>query len=234
MDFNEAKRIMELNKRFYDLLADDFSQTRANALEEFASLASYFKDGDSVLDLGCGNGRFYELVCQPDKNIKYFGVDNSNRLILLAKQKYPQGQFILSDGLALSFSENFFDKILCAAVLHHLPGDDLRREFLRQAHRVLKQGGLLVLTTAFAAWGSRRWVPLLKYSWLKIMGRSRLDWGDYYEPWGSGGNKGLRYFHNFSVKEIRGLLEDVGFSVESLSFLTRKSGEKNIVAVARK
>lgn len=231
MDFNEAKKIMELNKRFYDLLADDFAQTRANVWEEFKSLSEYWEEGDSVLDLGCGNGRFYDLVCQPGKNIKYFGVDNSSRLILLAKQKYPLGQFIVSDGLALPFGENFFDKVLCIAVLHHLPGYDLRREFLRQAHRVLKEGGLLVLTTAFTSWDSRRWLPLLKYSWLKVSGRSRLDWGDFYEPWG---DKGVRYFHNFSVKELRGLLENVGFAVESLSFLTRKSGEKNIVVVARK
>ncbi len=234
MDFNEAKKIMDLNKRFYDLLADDFSATRVNVWEEFKSLSEYWQDGDSVLDLGCGNGRFYDLVCQPGKQIKYFGVDNSSRLIELARQKYPQGQFVLNDGLELPFGENFFNKILCIAVLRHLPGYDLRREFLRQAYRVLKPGGLLILTTAFASWGSRRWVPLLKYSWLKIIGKSKVDWGDFYEPWGSGSNKGLRYYHNFSAKEIRSLLEDVGFAVESLAFLTRKSGERNIIVVARK
>lgn len=234
MDFNEAKKIMELNARFYDLLADDFARSRASAQEEFAALGGYFKDGDSVLDLGCGNGRFYELICPPGKEIKYFGLDNSSRLIEMAKQKYPQGQFILGDGLALPFGENFFDKVLCAAALHHLPGYDLRREFLRQAYRVLKEGGWLVLTTAATSWSSRRWWPFLKYAWLKILGKSKLDWGDFYEPWGSGENKGLRYYHDFSPKEIKSLLEDVGFVIESLSFLTRKSGEKNMVVVARK
>ncbi|OGZ39743.1 MAG: hypothetical protein A3B04_01740 [Candidatus Portnoybacteria bacterium RIFCSPLOWO2_02_FULL_39_11] len=231
MDINEAKKIMELNKHFYNLLAEDFSRTRANIWEEFKSLGEYWQDRDQVLDLGCGNGRFYDLVCRPGKNIKYFGVDNSERLIAMAKQNYPQGQFILNDGLELPFGDEFFDKVLCIAVLHHLPGYDLRREFLRQARRVLKKDGLLVLTTWFAAPGKRRWRNLLKYSWLKIIGRSKLDWGDFYEPWG---NKGVRYFHNFSAKEMRNLLEDVGFKIESIGFLTRKSGEKNLVVVARK
>jgi len=231
MDLTEAKKIMELNKRFYDLLADDFAQSRANVWEDFKSLGEYFREGDQVLDLGCGNGRFFDLVCGQGKTARYFGVDNSARLIELAKQKYPQGQFLVNDGLELPFGDNFFDKVLCIAVLHHLPGYDLRREFLRQAQRVLKKDGVLVLTTAFLSLGSRRWLPILKYSWLKIIGRSRLDWGDFYEPWS---DKGVRYYHNFSAKEMRELLEDVGFKIENIGFLTRKSGEKNIVVVARK
>lgn len=231
MDLNEAKKIMELNKRFYDLLADDFAQSRANVWEEFKSLGEYWQDGDQVLDLGCGNGRFYDLVCQPGKNIKYFGVDNSAKLVEMARQKYPQGQFIVNDGLGLPFGENFFDKVLCVAVLHHLPGYELRREFLRQAQRVLKKDGVLVLTTWSARSSGQRRKFLLKYSWLKIIGRSNLDWGDFYEPWT---DKGVRYFHNFTAKELRALLEDVGFKIENIGFLTRKSGEKNIVVIARK
>src|SRR3989344_8442474 len=244
MDFTEAKKIMELNKRFYDLLAEDFAQTRANIWEEFRSLSEYWQDGDSVLDLGCGNGRFYDLVCQPGKNIKYFGVDKSERLIAIAKQRYPLAQFVLNDGLDLPFGDNFFDKVLCVSVLHHLPGYDLRREFLRQALRVLKRGGILVLTTWHAAMGKERWRSFLKYTWLKIISKSNLDWGDFYEGWGdkarppslrSGvSGRGVRYFHNFTAKELRRLLEDVGFRIESIGFLTRKSGEKNLVVVAKK
>jgi len=115
--------------------------------------------------------------------------------------------------------------------LHHLPGYDLRREFLRQAHRVLKKGGLLVLTTWSSRSSRQRWKFLIKYSWLKIIGRSNLDWGDFYEPWA---DKGVRYFHNFSTKELRVLLEDAGFKIENIGFLTRKSGERNIVVIARK
>src|SRR3989338_3354772 len=115
MDINEAKKIMELNKHFYNLLAEDFSRTRANIWEEFKSLGEYWQDRDQVLELGCGNGRFYDLVCRPGKNIKYFGVDNSERLIAMAKQNYPQGQFILNDGLELPFGDEFFDDLVCRA-----------------------------------------------------------------------------------------------------------------------
>lgn len=219
---------MEINKKFYDLLADDFARTHASATEEFSVLSGYWQDGDRVLDLGCGNGRFYDLICQPGREIKYFGVDNSDQLIALAKKQYPLGQFILGDGLTLPFGDNFFDKVLCVAVLHHLPGYDMRREFLRQALRVIKKGGELILVVSSR---ERNWGQMIKYFWLKLIGKSRLDWGDFYEPWGE---QGVRYFHVFSRKELKKLLEDSGWQVESLGILTRKNGKRNIIVVAKK
>ncbi len=239
---------MEENRRVYDLLAEDFSRTRSAVWEEFKSLGKYFQDGDKVLDLGCGNGRFLELFQSEGpptpptggfgrgegKKIQYFGADNSPKLLEIARQRYPQARFALTDGLNLPFEENFFDKILCIAVLHHLPGYELRRKFLRQAHRVLKPGGSLILTT-WRLWPNLRiWSHMklfLKYTFLKLAGRSNLDWGDIYEPWGK---KGRRYFHNINSRELGRLLEDAGFKIESQGFLSRKSGEKNLLAIAKK
>lgn len=226
---------MEENRLVYDSLAEDFSRTRSAIWEEFKSLRDYFQDGEKVLDLGCGNGRFFELFQdEAEKKVQYFGVDNSPKLLELAKQRYPQAQFILTDGLNLPFTENFFDKILCIAVLHHLPGYELRRQFLRQVHRVLRPGGLLILTTWHLWPNLRIWRHtklFLKYTFLKLVGRSALDWGDMYESWGK---KGQRYFHSISRGELRGLLEEVGFRVENMGFLVRKSGEKSLVAIAKK
>lgn len=234
MDYNEALRIMKLNQRIYDSLAEDFAQNRPKIAHEFTWLADYFKDGDKVLDLGCGNGRFFELLTSnPGKKISYFGADSSEKLIGMARKNFLQGQFVATDGLQLPFAEDFFDGILCISVLHHLPSYELRREFLRQAFRVLKKEGMMVL----AAWHlkSRRyyWKLLIKYFWLKISGKSKLEWGDVFEPWGEGVS-GVRFIHSFSQKELKSLFEEVGFKVESVGLLTRKSGKKNWVVIARK
>ncbi|KKS91957.1 MAG: hypothetical protein UV67_C0014G0018, partial [Parcubacteria group bacterium GW2011_GWC1_43_12] len=162
-----------------------------------------------------------------------FGADSSEKLIGMARNNFPQGQFVATNGLQLPFGENFFDGILCISVLHHLPSYELRREFLREAFRVIKKDGVMVLT----AWHlkSRRyyWNLSIKYFWLKIIGKSKLEWGDILEPWGDG-VEGVRFIHNFSRKELKSLFEEVGFKVESAGLLTRKSGKKNWVVVARK
>mgnify|MGYP001609320423 FL=1 len=164
MDLNEAIKIMKLNQQFYDLLAGEFSSTRAALWEEFGFLGDYFQSGEKVLDLGCGSGQFFEMLTRGGKNIQYFGVDNSAKLIGLAKGKYPQGQFVLTDGLKIPFADNFFDKALCFSVFHHLPSFELRREFLREIFRVLKPEGRLILTVWFLKSRWKYWGLFLKYS----------------------------------------------------------------------
>ena len=226
MDFNEAKRIMELNRRFYDLLADDFSRRE----DDFKSLAGYFQDDDKVLDLGCGNGRFYNLINHPGRTGQYFGIDNSSRLIAAAKERYPPGQFVVTDGLSLPFTADFFDKVFCPTVFYHLPGYEMRREFLREVWRVLKPGGFLILCVRVSPY-KKYWRLLLKYAWLKISGRSKLDWGDVYEPWGG---QGVRYFHHFSRRELRNILEEVDFKIESFNLLVGQNDYSNLIVAAKK
>lgn len=222
---------MEINRQFYDSMAEEFSQTRSTIWEEFKSLGEYFQDGGRVLDLGCGNGRFCDLLIGQNEEIKYFGVDNSENLLKIARQRYPQWQFVLNNGITLPFTENFFHKILCIAVLHHLPSRELRREFLREAYRVLEPGGLIVITTWHLWQNQMHWPVLLRYAWLKLTGRSKLDWGDFYKPWGE---KGIRFFHNFTSNQLQAHLKEAGFKIENIGILTRRSGEKNLVAIAKK
>jgi len=70
----------------YNFLADEFNNTRQYPWAEFTILNKYVKDGDSVLDLGCGNGRLFEVL--KSKKIKYTGVDNCSTLITKAQEKF--------------------------------------------------------------------------------------------------------------------------------------------------
>jgi len=74
---------------------------------------------------------------------------------------------------------------------------------LKEARRVLKAEGLLVLTV----WKFpqlKECCLRFKYTILKLIGKSKLDWGDILEPWGK---KIKRYYHCFSKKRI-GKLSD--------------------------
>ncbi len=235
MDINYAKYLLERTRQDYNLIAEDFSRTRSYLPQDFKLLAEYIKDGDKVLDLGCGNGRLIELF--QNKNVDYSGTDNSEKLIEIAKKKYPHGNFIVSSALSLPFPDNFFDKIYTLATFHHIPSRELRLQFLKEAKRVLRPGGLLILTVWNLWQRKTAWELLSKYTFQKLIGKSKLDFKDIFYPWkGSSGKRLIqRYFHLFTQNELKEITREAGFNVKKNGIL-RTSGRKesNICLIAEK
>ncbi len=229
MDKNYAQQILKQNRESYNKIAEEFSRTRFAIWKDLEPLLQYSTRGDKVLDLGCGNGRLFEAL--KDRGVEYLGADDSEELIKIARQKYPEANFQIADGLNLPFEENSLDKIYCIAVFHHIPSKGLRQQFLKEAKRVLKPEGLLILTV----WKLGQWKSLklvLKYSFLKIIGKNKMDFGDMLVPWGKAHE---RYVHNFSEKGLKKLLQQAGFQIEKIGTLWRpKKKNANIFAVTKK
>ena len=126
MDKVTQQNLLALVRRNYEAIAVDFDNTRKKHLwPELIKLAGLVKDGDKVLDVGCGNGQLIEAF--KEKKIDYLGVDSSERLIAAAKRNQKLGiknqEFLMGNILELDkISEKDFDYVFCIAVLHHLPG----------------------------------------------------------------------------------------------------------------
>ena len=59
-----------------------------------------------VLEVGCGTGRIYErLVPRLIPNERYTGVDVSERMLEIARGKFPEARFLAGDGYALDFGD---------------------------------------------------------------------------------------------------------------------------------
>lgn len=222
MDIEYAKKILEEIRNNYNLISEDFSRTRNKFWREMNFISDYSKDGDKILDLGCGNGRLSEIF--QGKNIDYWGIDFSNELIEIAKKRYPQLRFQAADALNLPFPDDFFDKVFSIAVLHHIPSRELRIQFLKEIKRVLGPRGVAVISVW--RFSLARKIKLLFKSCLL---HRNLDWGDVFVPW-----KGelLRYVHMFSEKELAVLSKEAGFKIVRLDSIKReKGGEGNLLIV---
>ena len=200
MDKKYAQYLLKKTTANYNLIAKDYTRTRPFFLEDVKSLGKYVQAGEKVLDSGCANGRLFDVL--KIKDIEYFGVDISKNLIEIAKKKYPEAKFQVADVLSLPFSNNYFDKIYSISVIHNIPSKEFQLQYLKEARRILKPKGLLIMRVS-DFWRKRAFPRLLfKYTLFKLIGKSKLDFKDVYVPWKDFKKRTLaqRYFHCFTKK----------------------------------
>lgn len=96
-----------------------------------------------VLEVGCGEGRGVSALLE--QATSFTAVDKITAVIDKLKVKFPSGRFISMnipplDGLP----DNAYDSVVSFQVIEHIQDDML---FLKEIHRVLKPGGVALLTT---------------------------------------------------------------------------------------
>jgi ubiquinone/menaquinone biosynthesis C-methylase UbiE len=105
-------------------------------------VAEDYVKGD-VLEVGCGEGRGVALLMQHAST--FTAVDKIKPVIDELQQKFPTGKFMSMNIPPLSgLSDNTYDSIVSFQVIEHIQDDFL---FLKEIHRVLKPGGVALLTT---------------------------------------------------------------------------------------
>jgi microcystin synthetase protein McyJ len=121
----------------------------AEALTELVATAAGLGPGDRVLDVGAGYGAgavVYAQRCRPQSIV---GIDITEIRIEEGRKyvaKHGLSEIIelrLGSATAMEFADASFDKLVSVECAFHF---DTRRDFLREAARVLKPGGTLALT----------------------------------------------------------------------------------------
>ncbi len=138
-----SKRIQEKVKKDYNEIAKEFSDTRTHAWKEFESFTPYLKEKQSILDLGCGNGRLLSYL-QKHGDFKYIGVDQSAGLLKHAKKNHPKAKFIEAD-ISKKLDLKPVDLIFAIASFHHIPPAD-QVKTLKNWKKLLKKDGALIMT----------------------------------------------------------------------------------------
>ncbi|EFB90480.1 methyltransferase domain protein [Pyramidobacter piscolens W5455] len=131
-----------------------------------ADALAYFREirYESLLDVGCGTGFLLDGLARQRRAV-YKGLDISEGMIEIARgKKIPGAEFVLGSANKLPWADGTFDVVTCIQSFHHYPYAD---EAMREAHRVLKPGGLYLLSDTgvggLGAWFDNHIVfPLLR------------------------------------------------------------------------
>ncbi len=105
-----------------------------------------FSTGDAILDLGCAVGATVGYLNE-FHNIKAVGMDKSEKLITIAKEKYGFAEFLRGKGEHIPFEDEKFNGVFAECTLSLM--DDLDKT-LKEVFRVLKNNGWVVISDVYA------------------------------------------------------------------------------------
>ena len=104
-----------------------------------------YQPGNSILDAGCGGGRNLHWFLQNDFHI--YGIDANEVAIEHLKKQFPElaKSFRVASLEHTPFSDDYFDHIICSAVLHFAENTGHFNSMFTEMVRILKPGGTLFI-----------------------------------------------------------------------------------------
>jgi SAM-dependent methyltransferase len=141
-----------------------------------------------VVDAGCGTGRHLRELLS--RSARVIGLDHSGEMLAIARERVPpedrdRVELLEADLRSLPLDDASADRVLCFETLQHVPTAEFRLEAVRELFRVLKPGGVFVISA---------------YRWLGHIRRTKDGFFD----------SGL-YRYAFTSRELGALLREAGF-----------------------
>ena len=128
--------------------------SRVDGIVEFyGRVQSLLKSNTQVLDIGCGRGKYAEDVCAFRRRLTTLGDEGRHVLGIDVDQAGAENRMIdqfrpIEDVARWPVDDGSIDLAVANAVMEHVEQPD---EFFREAHRVLRPGGVLCVRT-FNKW----------------------------------------------------------------------------------
>ncbi len=211
---HKPPKAVESIEAAYDRIAESWNERRS---KQFSALHFFIAEFGrrfsrrglvtraQILEAGCGNARNAIAVSRALPAATMYCCDISTGMVRAASENIcscgEAHRFLLSKASVenMPYPNDFFDAVVCIAVLHHLTAPKLRQQALNEISRVLKTGGFAFITV----WNRR-----------KLSAKK-----DLLVPWPTGdGEVVARYYHFFSPGELSELAKKSGLAVRETFF----------------
>ncbi|HAC62846.1 MAG TPA: 16S rRNA (cytosine(1402)-N(4))-methyltransferase [Cyanothece sp. UBA12306] len=167
--------------------------------------AAGVREGDILLDTGCGFGGTIASLNEQFQNLEMTGLNIDPRQLARAKEKVKplannKIAFVEGDACKMPFPDNSMDVVLAVECIFHFPS---RAAFFQEARRVLRPGGRLGVCDFVPASIFRLFQKLL----------AKMDISMITSTYG-------RVDSYFTVSDYQKLAKETGFNVTSIEDIT--------------
>ena len=134
-------------------------QTFIDYEEEFAFYSQILQkyQCQSVVEIGCGTGNLAPLFTA--QNFNYFGLDFSDDMLRIAKEKFPKGQFLQGDMRDFNLKKQVHSSLITARSLSYMVENSEVEATFKSVYKNLKMGGIF----AFDVIDANRFIPDIYY-----------------------------------------------------------------------
>ena len=238
-----AQQFIQLNRLFYETVAEEFNLTRNASWYGFEKVwETIFPTltlSPNILDIGCGNGRFGSfLKTKIGNNFNYTGIDQNQYLL---NQAYRSLKGLA--GIELSLHNIFtpdnpihlpiahYHAITLLGVMHHIPGFDSRQKLLTYFGQYLANQGFLIISLWQFFDDPRERNKIIPWGKLNIEIED-LEKNDFLLDWQ---NKGIpRYCHFVDRQEVSKLMSQIPYKLVADFLADGKSGKLNRYLIWKK
>ncbi|MGD8603342.1 MAG: class I SAM-dependent methyltransferase [Anaerolineales bacterium] len=231
-----------INSEFYQTFAESFANTRGRLQPGVLNLMENLSRDANVLDLGCGHGQIARWRLGRGDQGRTAGIDSSSSLLALTadlagETKIDFAQVDLAQGgwseqvrqRLQNYPANGFDWVFAFAVMHHLPGQQIRQAFVHQSVRLLREHGSMAVSNWNFLASQRLRERILPWETIDLSADD-VDPGDYLLDWRRDGH-GLRYVHHFTDKELAELAEQAGLTITNQFYSDGETGKLGLYQV---
>jgi len=153
-------QLNQLNTNFYNKIGKFWNQDSDYFWEGWHTLKSLMDlpkiSPLSVLDIGCGNGRFATFASQNlslNQPFSYLGLDSSSEMLSFCpKIAHPNKVYFKLEDVVFNSSWSHslnqkFNLVVLMGLMHHIPSSKNRLKLIQQAAKCVEPGGYLCFTT---------------------------------------------------------------------------------------
>ena len=151
MQIHHRKELVEeINRIFHDLTAESYDRMHPEIFKvQHSRLIEFLRthlDGHFpvILDAGSGDGFMLSVIKTAGTPTydRFLMLDISVNMLRIAEERHPEAITVNASLMSIPLRDESVNLITANSVLHHLPEPE---KFLREARRILKSGGILLI-----------------------------------------------------------------------------------------